>query len=362
MTSGHGTTPLKANPEKLSPPSATNLSTCDVFITPACIQALYKLPNTSDIYSAAGPRADNSLGIFEEGDYYAQEDLDLFFANFTPSIPKGTSPIAAFIDGAEAPINLEDAGGESDLDFELAYPIIHPQTITLYQTDDEFYATNPNSTSTGGFNTFLDALDGSYCSYVDPIDPSYPDSNGYKGKLQCGIYKPTNVISVSYGGQEADLPAAYQQRQCNEFLKLGLQGHSIFFASGDDGVAGPPGDPSDNGCLGTNATIFNPAWPNSCPYITNVGATKINPNMTVNDPEAAVVDPAGHPYRRAFSSGGGFSNIYPRPSYQRDAVKEYFNKHDPGYNAYRGNASFGIRGGIYNRLGRGYVNLLILLI
>jgi len=45
-------------------------------------------------------------------------------------------------------------------------------------------------------------------------------------------------------------------------MKLGLQGHSIFYASGDDGVAGPPGDDSDNGCLGPESTIFSPAWPN----------------------------------------------------------------------------------------------------
>lgn len=28
--------------------------------------------------------------------------------------------------------------------------------------------------------------------------------------------QPTNVISISYGGQEADVPAYYQKRQCNE--------------------------------------------------------------------------------------------------------------------------------------------------
>jgi len=33
-----------------------------------------------------------------------------------------------------------------------------------------------------------------------------------KGKLQCGVYKPTNVISISYGGTEFDLPVSYQRR------------------------------------------------------------------------------------------------------------------------------------------------------
>lgn len=90
--------------------------------------------------------------------------------------------------------------------------------------------------------------------------------------------QPTNVISISYGGQEAGLPAYYQHRQCNEwanqassslpgcanlyrFMKLGLQGISIFYASGDDGVAGPKGSNNDNGCLGDDAKIFSPGWP-----------------------------------------------------------------------------------------------------
>ena len=48
----------------------------------------------------------------------------------------------------------------------------------------------------------------------------------------CGTYKPTPVLTISYGEQEVDLPANYQERQCNEFMKLGLQGVSIFVASG----------------------------------------------------------------------------------------------------------------------------------
>jgi subtilase family serine protease len=60
----------------------------------------------------------------------------------------------------------------------------------------------------------------------------------------CGVYKPTNVISVSYGGQEADLPLSYQKRQCLEYMKLGLQGVSFLFASGDSGVSSTPFIPS----------------------------------------------------------------------------------------------------------------------
>jgi tripeptidyl-peptidase-1 len=357
-TAGENFGVKKITPEIVPLHKPGSVANCDTVITPECIRALYGIPKKPE-YPHGKPRADNSLGIFEEGDVYAQEDLDLFFANYSSNIPKGTSPTPAFIDGAQAPTDVADAGGESDLDFELAYPIVYPQTITLYQTDDLYEATHAQ----GAFNTFLDAIDGSYCTYLafgetgnDPdIDPVYPDANGYKGQLQCGKYKPTNVISVSYGGQEADLPAYYQQRQCNEFMKLGLQGISIFYASGDDGVAGPSGDENDNGCLGKDAEIFSPAWPNSCPYVTNVGATKVYPGKTVKDPESAAYDPAGHPYRSAFASGGGFSNIYPQPDYQKAAVATYFSQHDPGYKYYssKGNNSFGANGGLYNRLGRG---------
>ena len=154
MTMGGG---IPAPPKSRQPGHVdylNDLKSCDVAITPICVKALYEVP--------PGFRANpsNSMGIFEEGDFYAQKDLDLFFANFTPYIPQGTHPIPAFIDGAQAPVPVQDAGGESELDFELAYPLIYPQTTTLYQTDDLYYATNPNSTSLGGFNTFLDALDG----------------------------------------------------------------------------------------------------------------------------------------------------------------------------------------------------------
>ncbi|MCJ1312513.1 hypothetical protein MMC25_006187 [Agyrium rufum] len=334
-----------------------DLKTCDIAITPACIQALYGITPQKP-KAKVNPK--NGMGIFEEGDFYAQEDLDLFFSNFTSYIPNGTHPTPAFIDGATAPVNVSKAGGESDLDFELAYPIVFPQTITLYQTDDKFYSNGP-SNATGIFNTFLDALDGSYCTYSafgetgnDPVlDPIYPDPNGYMGPLQCGVYKPTPVISISYGEQEQDLPAYYQERQCNEFMKLGLQGTSIFVASGDTGVGGIPGDGSANGCLGPNATIFSPTQPNSCGFVTNVGATKVYPGRTVFQPESAVVDLPGAPYRSAFSSGGGFSNIFGVPSYQAKAVASFFARHNPTYPYYSGGKNIGKNGGIYNRLGRG---------
>ncbi|KAF7935516.1 hypothetical protein BELL_1052g00020 [Botrytis elliptica] len=339
--------------------NSSSLATCDEVITPECIRALYRIP----LASKANPN--NAMGIWEEGDFYDQEDLDLFFANYTPYIPKGTHPIPNFVDGAVAPVSVEEGGGESSLDFELAYPLLYPQKLVLYQTDDINYS-NENPT-VGVFNVFLDAIDGSYCTYSaygetgnDPVlDPIYPDSavDGYKGKLMCGVYKPTNVISTSYGEAEIDLPEYYQRRQCNEYMKLGLQGHTFLYSSGDYGVGGVPGDASESGCLGSNSTIFNPQFPVNCPYVTAVGATKVYPGHTVFEPESAANDLKGQPYRNAYSSGGGFSNVYGIPSYQKEAVASYFKLHNPSYPYYEAtagsNISIGANGGVYNRAGRG---------
>ncbi|EDO01044.1 hypothetical protein SS1G_03518 [Sclerotinia sclerotiorum 1980 UF-70] len=359
---GKGNEPLrrlKSSFEAYSHYNSSSLATCDEVITPECVKALYQIPPASK----ANPN--NAMGIWESGDFYDQEDLNLFFANYTPYIPQGTHPTPNFVDGAVAPVPVSQAGGESLLDFELAYPLVYPQKLVLYQTDDINYS-NENP-PLGAFNTFLDAIDGSYCTYSaygetgnDPVlDPSYPDSaaDGYKGKLMCGVYKPTNVISTSYGEAEIDLPEYYMKRQCNEYLKLGLQGHTFLYSSGDFGVGGFPGDATQSGCLGPKENVFNPQFPVNCPYVTAVGATKVYPGHTVFEPESAANDLKGQPYSRAYSSGGGFSNVYETPSYQKEAVAAYFAHHNPPYPYYKAtagsNVTLGANGGLYNRAGRG---------
>lgn len=174
------------------------------------------------------------------------------------------------------------------------------------------------------------------------------------GKLQCGVYKPTNVISASYGQAEADLPINYTKRQCNEFMKLGLQGHSILFASGDYGVASFAGDGSANGCLGPEQKIFNPQYPSNCPYVTSVGGTQIYTDQTVKDAESVMHANLGGTASN-FSSSGGFSNYFPQPDYQKSTIEKYFEKADLSYPYYSElNVNLNTTKGLYNRIGRAY--------
>jgi tripeptidyl-peptidase-1 len=89
-------------------------------------------------------------------------------------------------------------------------------------------------------------------------------------------------------------------------VKLGLQGVTIIFASGDSG-AGP-------GCIGLNGGVFNVEYLD-CPYITTVGATSLLVGGFPGDPELSQF-----PNVPMWESSGGFSNIFARPSYQEEAV------------------------------------------
>lgn len=194
---------------------------------------------------------------------------------------------------------------------------------------------------------------------------------------------------MSYGVSELIQPEKYMHRLCNEFMKLGLQGTTFTISSGDYGVAAQPGynpktESLSNGCVvpedynatisgykyhkprGQNGTVFQGQFPATCPYILSVGATRLYPKQTVNDPESVMELPhltgPDDKWDLEFSTGGGFSNYFPRPSYQKAAVNSYFADHDPGYPYYEFNGvdfrkpgnNIGANGGIYNRNGRGF--------
>lgn len=180
--------------------------------------------------------------------------------------------------------------------------------------------------------------------------PNPHDRAGYSGPLMCGAYPAPHVLSISYSGSEADLPPSYQQRQCAEIMKLGLQGTTVVISSGDDGVGGFPTQAAPTGCLGKAGDVFNPQFLATCPYILAVGATVLQANATPGVTPEEATD--------RFSSGGGFSNIYAAPEWQRDAVGGYLGKANltfEGYEGGGGNYSFVEEGrGRFNVRGRAY--------
>lgn len=318
--------PFARQGAEVSQSTAFTMANCYQYTTPDCIRSLYNFTN--------GTLAKSSFGIVEyTPQAQRQSDLNLFYANLQRQIPSGYAPNISLIDGAIIQNTTKSfaANGESDLDLEYAIALVYPQKVTLYQVGDMIEGAS--------FGNFLDAIDASYCKSGGGDDPyndaTYPDTTagGYKGPEACGTITPASVISTSYGYNEADLPAAYKIRQCNEYMKLGLAGTTFIFSSGDYGVAG-----SNGACCttakcaggkynsGTNGT-FNPAFPSTCPYVTSVGATQVKPNtaVTTTNPEQAC--------QTVIYSGGGFSNQFAIPSYQSSAVAAYFKSYKPTYTA-----------------------------
>jgi len=155
------------------------------------------------------------------------------------------------------------------------------------------------------------------------------------------------VISMSYGWNEEDQcengiggaecsqlgvnSTQYVTRVNTEFMKIGLRGITMFASSGDSGANGR----TDQSCSDYK---FHPAYPAASPYVTAVGATELVDVSTslANPPpvcqsaefwycasggteEAVSYDPAG------FASGGGFSEVAPRPAWQNVAVLTFLN-------------------------------------
>ncbi len=125
-------------------------------------------------------------------------------------------------------------------------------------------------------------------------------------------------------------------------MKLGLQGVSVLWATGDSGAAGIGGKCCVNpGCAGgtiqdgATGGFFNPDFVATCPYVTAVGATQVNPGATIYDPESA-----------APLSGGGFSNVFSMPEYQSAVV-----------NAYLTQNSLSVNSSLFNSGGRAYPDI-----
>jgi tripeptidyl-peptidase-1 len=169
----------------------------------------------------------------------------------------------------------------------------------------------PNSSPTGEEAT-LDVSYGSAMSNGLPItfwstagqQPGNPANEPFLQWLN-DVAKnaaPPYVFSISYSDNENGVEVAFAQRVEVELQKAGARGITIIDSSGDGGVGGSQ---PDNSCK-----TFQPTFPASSPYVTAVGGT----SGTGLKETASTV----------FPSGGGFSTLFPRPTYQMKMVDTYF--------------------------------------
>ncbi|KAI0696988.1 peptidase S8/S53 domain-containing protein [Cerioporus squamosus] len=140
------------------------------------------------------------------------------------------------------------------------------------------------------------------------------------------LEKTPAVLTTSYGYDETEWEGAHD-------VELGARGTTVIFSSGDGGVAGSYFNP-DQSC---DDGAFVPSFPSTCPFVTSVGATQ------GIDPERAA------PY-----SAGGFSNIFPRPIWQKDAVNRYLDALQG-----QGGPAYEKLDGLYNATGRAFPDVAV---
>ena len=116
-------------------------------------------------------------------------------------------------------------------------------------------------------------------------------------------------VSTSWGSPESQNTPAFLQGENAIFEQMAAQGQSIFSATGDNGAY-------------DDAVSLSVDDPGSQPYVTSVGGTTLTSGAgAAYESETAWSDPTdttGSPL--GTGGGGGFSTVWPVPSYQFQAV------------------------------------------
>jgi len=278
-------------------------------ITPNCLRTLY---GTIDYKPQA--TSNNSIGFCNYLNQTALiSDVNLFIQRYAPQAQGATINYTIIADGPNFQGNLSDPDKnasldiEGNLDAETIIGITHPIPVQAYNT--------------GGSPPFNPDL-----TTVNNTNEPYLDWVTYMLSLPDSSIPPT--ISTSYGDDEQSVPESYATTVCQQLAQLGARGVTLLYASGDLGV-GRNGTCASND--GADTPMFVPAFPAGCPFVTAVGATKgLRPEVVAFD---AV---------NGFASGGGFSNYFGVPDYQRDVVAAYVGRLGGAFD------------GLYNASGRAY--------
>ncbi|KAJ7775391.1 subtilisin-like protein [Mycena metata] len=262
-------------------PAECDTSNPNNSITPGCLQALYNIPSTP------ATQQTNALLVTGYEDEWAEiDDLQAFMKQFRPDLPSGANQtfLRLAIDGGTNPQFPNSAGTEAQLDIEYTAGVASNVPLQFL--------------TVGGFD-FPTAL----------LDTT---------TFIAGSPQPPTVMTTSYGDLESNFGPSLATSICNGYAAATARGVSVLFASGDGGVNGGQDDGFDCG-------LFVPVFPASCPYLTSVGSTiGFNPEVAVN------------------FTGGGFSNVFPIPDYQADAVAAFVKTLPANFT------------GPFNRTGRGY--------
>ncbi|GAM28939.1 hypothetical protein SAMD00019534_121150 [Acytostelium subglobosum LB1] len=279
------------------------------YTTVQAIQERYNMP----MIEGAFPEGQYSSSPVQQAvaefldQYYNGTDLEQFFEIM------GLDPRLAARVFVNGPNNVTNPGAEASLDIQYLMGLAPGFNTTFYSVGGTVNGQEP---------------------FLEWITDVLNDNN------------IIHVHSVSYGDDENTLSLDFMNRINQDFIKAGAVGITIMFSSGDLGV---------NSGNGTIVDEFVPSFPASSPYVLAVGATQFS---TQTSPVCSI-KPVGIISAKCnqvgeiassiatgsrITSGGGFSNVFGRPSYQDAVVQDYINTH----------LENNIPSSYYNQSGRAY--------
>lgn len=257
---------------------------CSHNVTPACLRAIYELPDPEQLGYLKG----TDSGFMSTATFYnetpSHSDWKLFTQEYAPWL-NGSDFYFQCIGGCPVHPELQ-LEPEAQLDTQYMGSIGWPIDLAvgyaagLAPLVPDLNHNDPNNSTNEPYLEFLTFV-------LAQKDEDIPQT-----------------LTFSYAEGEQEVPLTYRKRVCRLFGQLGARGVSVVVASGDVGVG--------EGCLsndGQNQVKFQPLYPGTCPYVTAVGGT------------------FGYsPEQAAEGSTGGFSDTWSRPSYQDAAVEGYLQR------------------------------------
>ncbi|DAZ99182.1 TPA: hypothetical protein N0F65_008215 [Lagenidium giganteum] len=228
--------------------------------------------------------------FYEES--WSPSDLKKFYEQFLPD-----SPLPIVIQRGDRVNVPEKASTEASLDIQYLTSVARNATTYMYTMN----GTNPFSPEDEPFVKFVTEV-------LEMEQPPY-------------------VVSISYSDDEEHIfnnSASYAHTFDALLIKMGLRGITVLVASGDDGVSGLRPEfahlPREDVCKKSG-----PQWPSSSPYITTVGATMLLSPQDFSRPFFATEEEVvcTGELGGVITTGGGFSNEYAMPQYQKKLVQRY---------------------------------------
>eukprot|EP01133_Synstelium_polycarpum_P015198 gene15198-17984_t len=264
-------------------------------VIPQTIQNLYGIP------TGYSNNANTSLCLaeFQDDQSYNKKDLTTF--------SKQTATPLINVDKVVGPYSGSSPDLESTLDVQYGGAVAETASVWFWTVEGWMYE-------------FASDLFG-----TTPAPFVVSMSWGWPETLQC-----QSGVGNCQNGENAE---GYVNRVNAEFIKIGLRGISLLAASGDQGA---PGD-GDPGC-GNKKKPLSTIFPGASPYVTSVGATMLaapsaadankkvgaNPPICTANPCATSTTEIVCTYPAALiTTGGGFSDYSPIPTWQQSAVSAY---------------------------------------